>query len=149
VHKDAASDERVVDDADETHRPLGTEGIGERRSRTRASTERPIPADAGDLDHRGHPRRQAAYQQLAAHAAAIPAHMNQDHGAALIAYCQAFSRAIDTSAATMTGVDRYGFELSAQTAVGQRPIRLGFARSAPSKTFARRSSISRSAHGCH
>jgi heme iron utilization protein len=65
---------------------------------------------------------------LAAHAAGILLHMNQDHGAALIAYCHAFSRATDASAATMTGVDRYGFELSAQTAAGPRPIRLGFSR---------------------
>jgi heme iron utilization protein len=75
---------------------------------------------------------------LAAHAAGILAHMNQDHGAALVAYCHAFSRATDASAATMTGVDRYGFELSAQTAVGPRPIRLGFSRPVSSIDEARK-----------
>jgi len=65
---------------------------------------------------------------LAAHTHGILSHMNQDHGAALLAYCHAFSQAADTSAATMTSVDRYGFEMSAVTAAGPRPIRLGFSR---------------------
>jgi heme iron utilization protein len=62
------------------------------------------------------------------HAEGILAHMNQDHGAALLACCHAFTRAADASAATMTGVDRYGFEMSAVTAQGPRPIRLAFSR---------------------
>ena len=33
-----------------------------------------------------------------------------------------------TTAARMTGVDRYGFEMSANTAAGPRPIRLAFAK---------------------
>jgi len=65
---------------------------------------------------------------LASHAAGIMAHMNQDHADALIAYCHAYSRATDASSATMTGVDRYGFELSALTGAGPRPIRLAFSR---------------------
>ena len=65
---------------------------------------------------------------LAPHAAGILAHMNADHGAALVDYCKAFSQAKDTTAATMTSVDRYGFEMSAVTADGPRPIRLPFSQ---------------------
>ncbi len=65
---------------------------------------------------------------LAPHAARILAHMNDDHGAALIEYCRKFSRATDTSAAIMTAVDRYGFQMSATTAAGPRPIRVAFSR---------------------
>jgi len=62
------------------------------------------------------------------HAAAIIAHMNDDHRDALPLYCRAFSKATDVREATMTGIDRYGFEMSAKTAEGPRPIRLGFAQ---------------------
>ena len=65
---------------------------------------------------------------LAAHAADILSHMNRDHAGVMVEYCRAFSKAADTSAATMTGVDRYGFEMSAITAAGPRPIRLAFAK---------------------
>jgi putative heme iron utilization protein len=65
---------------------------------------------------------------LAPHAAGIIGHMNADHAAALVAYCRAFSRASDTTEATMTSVDRYGFEMSALTAAGRRPIRVAFSR---------------------
>ncbi len=63
---------------------------------------------------------------LAPAAAGILSHMNDDHGAALLAYCHAFSRATDATKATMTGVDRYGFELSALTGEGPRPVRVAF-----------------------
>ncbi|MGB0589982.1 MAG: HugZ family protein [Myxococcota bacterium] len=59
-------------------------------------------------------------------AAPIIAHMNDDHADTMVLYCKAFSKASDTSAAQMTGVDRYGFEMSATTAEGPRPIRLAF-----------------------
>ncbi|MDB4969875.1 MAG: hypothetical protein JWN44_5564 [Myxococcales bacterium] len=65
---------------------------------------------------------------LAPVAAEIIRHMNDDHAAALIAYCHAFSRATDATSATMTAVDRYGFEMSAITAAGPRPIRVAFPR---------------------
>lgn len=71
---------------------------------------------------------QATPDPLASHAKGILAHMNEDHSDTLVLYCRAFSRATDTSAATMTGVDRYGFEMSATTAAGPRPIRLAFTR---------------------
>ena len=64
---------------------------------------------------------------LAASAAGIIAHMNDDHADAMVLYCKAFSKATDITAASMTGVDRYGFEMSAVTAEGPRPVRLAFA----------------------
>ncbi len=69
---------------------------------------------------------------LAESAAGIVAHMNDDHPDAMVKYCKAFSKATDLTAASMTGVDRYGFEMSAVTAEGPRPVRLAFA--APVKT---------------
>ena len=51
-------------------------------------------------------------------AAGIIAHMNADHADAMVLYCKAFSRATEISAAIMTGVDRYGFEMAAKTQGG-------------------------------
>jgi putative heme iron utilization protein len=53
-------------------------------------------------------------------------HMNADHSSALLAYCQAFSKAGVVPEAKMTGIDRYGFEMSAKTEQGPRPIRVAF-----------------------
>jgi heme iron utilization protein len=64
---------------------------------------------------------------LAPSAAGVVAHMNADHADALVLYCKAFARATDITAAKMTGVDRYGFEMSATTAGGPRPVRVAFA----------------------
>jgi hypothetical protein len=64
---------------------------------------------------------------LAASAASTLAHMNADHADALMLYCKAFSKSTDITAATMTGVDRYGFEMSAKTPDGPRPVRVAFA----------------------
>lgn len=70
----------------------------------------------------------AEVDPLAPHAAGIVTHMNEDHAALLALLCRAFSRATDTSSAAMTEVDCYGFEMSAETAAGPRPIRLPFGR---------------------
>jgi putative heme iron utilization protein len=59
-------------------------------------------------------------------AAAAVAHMNADHVEAMVLYCRAFSKATTISSATMVGVDRYGFEMSAVTPEGPRPVRLAF-----------------------
>ena len=64
---------------------------------------------------------------LAAAASGVISHMNDDHADAMVLYCKAFSRATDINAARMTGVDRYGFEMSAVTPQGPRPVRLAFA----------------------
>lgn len=63
---------------------------------------------------------------LAGDADGIIAHMNVDHADALVLYCKAFSKATDIETASMTGVDRYGFEVSAVTTEGPRPVRLAF-----------------------
>jgi heme iron utilization protein len=56
----------------------------------------------------------------------IIAHMNADHADAMVLYCKAFSKATAITAARMTGVDRYGFEMSAMTPMGPRPVRVAF-----------------------
>jgi putative heme iron utilization protein len=61
-------------------------------------------------------------------ASGIIAHMNADHADAMVLYCKAFSRATEITSASMTGIDRYGFEMSAMTPQGPRPVRLAFAR---------------------
>lgn len=70
----------------------------------------------------------AAPDPLAPDAQRIVDHMNADHKDTLALYCRVYSQAKDTTAAVMTEVDRYGFEMSATTAAGPRPIRLGFSR---------------------
>lgn len=72
------------------------------------------------------PWTSATADPIAAHAPHILEHMNQDHANALVLYCRAFSRADDTTEARMVSVDRYGFEMSARTAAGPRPIRVAF-----------------------
>lgn len=53
-------------------------------------------------------------------------HMNEDHEDAMIVICKQMSKAKDTTEVTMTGIDRYGFEMSAMTNDGPRPIRIAF-----------------------
>tara|TARA_B100000965_G_scaffold139116_1_gene115817 strand:- start:44999 stop:45835 length:837 start_codon:yes stop_codon:yes gene_type:complete len=53
-------------------------------------------------------------------------HMNDDHRDAMVDCCRSLSKATNTSDALMTGIDRYGFEMSAITPDGPRPIRLAF-----------------------
>jgi putative heme iron utilization protein len=74
---------------------------------------------------------------LAASAASTMAHMNADHADALALYCKAFSRATDVTSATMTGIDRYGFDMSAKTAEGPRPVRLAFPKAVSTPQEAR------------
>jgi putative heme iron utilization protein len=70
--------------------------------------------------------RAAEPDPLGASAAGVIAHMNNDHADAMVLYCKAFSRATDITSASMTGIDRYGFEMSAMTSKGPRPVRLAF-----------------------
>jgi len=56
------------------------------------------------------------------------AHMNADHADAMVLYCKAFSKATEITSASMTGVDRYGFDMSAMTPKGPRPVRLAFSK---------------------
>jgi putative heme iron utilization protein len=79
---------------------------------------------------------------IAPFASGILDHMNADHGDAMVSYCRALTKAADTTAATMTSVDRYGFEMSAQTGRGPRPIRLAFSKEIATPEDARREMVS-------
>ena len=68
-------------------------------------------------------------------------HMNDDHADAMVDYCKVLSRATDTKSATMTAVDRYGFEMSALTEDGPRPIRLAFSKPISSSDDARKEMV--------
>jgi heme iron utilization protein len=81
--------------------------------------------------------RTATPDPLAPSAAAVIAHMNADHADAVVLYCKAFSKATEITSASMTGIDRYGFEMSAHTKNGPRPIRLAFATSVETAEEAR------------
>jgi len=59
-------------------------------------------------------------------AVGILTHMNDDHHDAVLAYARARAKVADASQASMTAVDRYGFELLATTPEGPRAIRLAF-----------------------
>lgn len=80
--------------------------------------------------------RAAAPDPLAPHAAGILAHMNADHADALRLYCQAFA-GVTAAAATMTAIDRLGLRVRADTADGQRTLRIAFPRPAHSPAEAR------------
>ena len=54
--------------------------------------------------------------------------MNADHADAMVLYCRAFSKATEVASASMTGVDGSGFDMSAMTLEGPRPVRLAFDR---------------------
>ncbi|DAC27646.1 MAG TPA: DUF2470 domain-containing protein [Candidatus Thalassarchaeaceae archaeon] len=53
-------------------------------------------------------------------------HMNDDHQDAMLLICHTMSKATDATEPVMTGVDRYGFEMSVMTGDGRRPIRVAF-----------------------
>ena len=55
----------------------------------------------------------------------ILSHMNADHADALVLICSQGAQS-DTTSATMSAVDRYGFEVVAETPNGRRVMRLGF-----------------------
>jgi hypothetical protein len=78
---------------------------------------------------------------LAPHAAAIVEHMNTDHAEAMATLCRAFSRATEAESVVMTGIDRYGFEMSVATAAGRRPVRLAFPAPVATPEEARRSLV--------
>jgi putative heme iron utilization protein len=70
--------------------------------------------------------RLAEPDPLASAAAGILTHMNGDHADAVLAYAKKLAGIGDATSATMTAVDRYGFELAAVTASGPRAARLAF-----------------------
>ena len=78
---------------------------------------------------------------IAPHAQSIMDHLNKDHATKMVDYCKGLTKAKDTTAATMTAVDRYGFEMSAITSKGPRPIRLAFSRLIATPAEARREMV--------
>ena len=68
--------------------------------------------------------------------------MNDDHRDAMILFCQKMSKATDTTDAVMVSIDKYGFEMSATTEDGPRPIRLAFKKHAYTSDDARKELVS-------
>jgi hypothetical protein len=52
--------------------------------------------------------------------------MNEDHADAVLAYASGLAGIADATSASMTAVDRYGFEIAAVTPKGPRAARLAF-----------------------
>jgi putative heme iron utilization protein len=63
---------------------------------------------------------------LAPLAAGIIGHMNADHAEAQVLYCRHLAGRPETAEATMSAVDRYGFEMVAVGPSGRAAVRLGF-----------------------
>jgi len=61
---------------------------------------------------------------IAAAAGPITGHVNDDHPESLLEYLRAFSDVHDATSATMTGVDRDGFDIEATTPSGLRAVRI-------------------------
>lgn len=56
----------------------------------------------------------------------ICAHMNDDHGDAVLLYAQAFGRLTDATAAQMLSIDAKGMDLNAQVNDSLIPVRIQF-----------------------
>lgn len=63
---------------------------------------------------------------LAPVAAGIIEHMNADHAEAQVLYCRHLAGRPETTEASMSAVDRYGFEMIAVGPSGRAAVRLGF-----------------------
>jgi putative heme iron utilization protein len=74
--------------------------------------------------------------------AGILTHMNDDHADAVVAYAKKLAGIADASAATMTAVDRYGFELAAVTPRGPRAARVAFDEPVTTNDEVRRAMVS-------
>lgn len=59
-------------------------------------------------------------------AAGIIEHMNVDHADSQVLFCRHLAGHPDTTSASMSAVDRYGFEMIAITPNGRHAVRLGF-----------------------
>ena len=64
---------------------------------------------------------------VAPSAAGAVAHLNDDHADALLDMARALAGHPDATAATCTGADRYGLDLTVVTPRGVAPARVGFA----------------------
>ncbi|PYK95686.1 MAG: pyridoxamine 5'-phosphate oxidase [Verrucomicrobia bacterium] len=79
---------------------------------------------------------QAKPDPLADSASGIVKHMNTDHADALILLARAFA-GIEAEEATMTSVDRLGFNVRLKTSEGMRGVRIAFLREVRSPAEAR------------
>jgi len=70
--------------------------------------------------------RDAEPDPLSSEAPGILKHMNEDHSHAVLAYATGLLSMADATSATMTSVDRYGFDLAITTPKGPRASRLAF-----------------------
>jgi heme iron utilization protein len=70
--------------------------------------------------------RAAEPDPLMSAACGILAHMNGDHADALLACARVLATVPDAESATMTSIDRYGFDLAVKTSAGPRATRLAF-----------------------
>ena len=59
-------------------------------------------------------------------AAGIIEHMNADHAEAQVLFCRHLAGRPETTSASMSAVDRYGFEMIAVSPAGRAAVRLGF-----------------------
>jgi heme oxygenase (biliverdin-IX-beta and delta-forming) len=65
---------------------------------------------------------------LVSAAPGIIEHMNADHAEAQVLFCRHLLDRPDTTEASMSAVDRYGFEMIAVSPAGRAAVRLGFPR---------------------
>lgn len=84
---------------------------------------------------------QAEPDPLADSQAAIIEHMNNDHGAALVAITRHFG-GLAAEEATMMSCDRLGFVVRARTAEGMKGVRINFPEPVRSREDARRVLVS-------
>jgi heme iron utilization protein len=81
----------------------------------------------GRMDSASGPAYAAARPDpVASGAGAAVAHLNADHAHALLEIAQALGGYPDATAATCSGVDRYGIDLALDTARGRAPARVAF-----------------------
>jgi heme iron utilization protein len=85
--------------------------------------------------------RVAEADPLRVAAPGILKHMNEDHAEASLAYARAFGGVAEATAATMTAVDRYGFDLAATTPSGPRAMRVAFDEPVTSSDEVRRAMV--------
>ena len=78
---------------------------------------------------------------LVGEAAGIVEHMNADHGEAQVLFCRHLAGRPDTTEATMSAVDRYGFELVAVSPAGRAAVRLGFPQECTTGVEVRRAMV--------
>lgn len=74
-------------------------------------------------------------------AAGIIGHMNADHAEAQVLFCRHLADRPDTTEASMSAVDRYGFELVAVSPAGRAAVRIGFPEPCTSADEVRRALV--------